>query len=143
MGKIWLEMRFCKSKLGYRIHVWATLISGQGIEDYGRVSRVTNYTSLLGVFKNSKKMSESSRSSCLGLSPQILMAFNTNNKNGSFKKKSTGSSHVAHQKQIQLVTMMMRVRSLASISGLRIHHCSELWYRSQMQYGSGIARTVV
>ena len=31
------------------------------------------------------------------------------------------------------------VRSLASPSGLRIRRCPELWWRSQMQIGSGIA----
>ena len=30
-------------------------------------------------------------------------------------------------------------RSLAPLSGLRIWHCLELWCRSQMQLGSGIA----
>ena len=29
----------------------------------------------------------------------------------------------------QLVSMRMRVRALASLSGLRIQHCYELWYR--------------
>ena len=33
----------------------------------------------------------------------------------------------------------MQVRSLASLSGLRIQHCHELWCRSQMQLRSGIA----
>ena len=42
-------------------------------------------------------------------------------------------------KQIQLVSMKMRVRSLASLSGLRIQHCRELWCRSPPQLGSGIA----
>ena len=35
------------------------------------------------------------------------------------------------------------VRSLASLSGLRIWHCHELWSRSQMQLRSGIAVAVV
>ena len=29
-------------------------------------------------------------------------------------------------------------RSLASLSGLRIRHCCELWCRLQMQLGSGV-----
>ena len=37
----------------------------------------------------------------------------------------------------------MRVQSLASLSGLRIQHCCELWYRSQMQLRSHIAVAVV
>ena len=37
----------------------------------------------------------------------------------------------------------MRVRPLASLSGLRIPHCRELWCRSQMQLGSRVAVAVV
>ena len=36
---------------------------------------------------------------------------------------------MAQQKQIQLGTMRLQVRSLASLSGLRIQHCHELWCR--------------
>ena len=32
--------------------------------------------------------------------------------------------------------------SLASLSGLRIRHCSELWRRSKMWLGSGVAAAV-
>ena len=39
--------------------------------------------------------------------------------------------------------MRLQVRSLASFSGLRIKHCHELWCRSQMQLGSGVAVAVV
>ena len=35
--------------------------------------------------------------------------------------------------------MRMRVRSLTSLSGLRIHCCHELWCRSQMWLGSSVA----
>ena len=38
--------------------------------------------------------------------------------------------------------MGMQVRSLASLSGLRILHCHELWCRSQVQLGSGVAVAV-
>ena len=37
----------------------------------------------------------------------------------------------------------MQVRSLASISGLGIRRCCELWYRSQTQLGSQVAVPVV
>ena len=50
---------------------------------------------------------------------------------------------VAQQKQIRLVTMRLQVCSLASISGLRIQHCYELWYRSWTWLRSGIAVAVV
>ena len=38
--------------------------------------------------------------------------------------------------------MRMQVPSLASLRGLRIWHCHELWYRMQTQLGSGIAVAV-
>ena len=38
--------------------------------------------------------------------------------------------------------MRMQVQSLASLSGLRIWSCRELWCRLQMQLGSGIAVAV-
>ena len=43
----------------------------------------------------------------------------------------------------QLVSMRMRVQSLAWISGLKILCCCKLWCRSQMQLGSGVAVAVV
>ena len=39
--------------------------------------------------------------------------------------------------------MRMQVLSLASLSGLRIQHYLELWRRSQMRLGSGVAVAVV
>ena len=39
--------------------------------------------------------------------------------------------------------MRMWLQSLASLSGFKIWHCSELWYRSQTQLGSLIAVAVV
>ena len=36
-------------------------------------------------------------------------------------------------------SMRMQVLSLASLSGLRIQCCHELWYRSQSQLVSGVA----
>ena len=50
---------------------------------------------------------------------------------------------VAQQKQIRLGTMRLRVRSLASVSGLRIRHCRELWFRSKTRLRSGVAVAVV
>ena len=35
--------------------------------------------------------------------------------------------------------MRLWVRFLASLTGLRIQRCHELWCRSQMQLGSGVA----
>ena len=46
---------------------------------------------------------------------------------------------MAQQKRIQLGTMSLRVRSLASLSGLRIQRCHEMWHRSQTQLRSGVA----
>ena len=46
-------------------------------------------------------------------------------------------------KRIQLVSMRRRVRSLASLSGLGIQRCYELWRRSQTGLGSCIAVAAV
>ena len=55
------------------------------------------------------------------------------------QKGHAGVPAVAQWKRICLASMRMQAQSLASLSGLRIWHCHELWYRSQMQLGSGIA----
>ena len=55
------------------------------------------------------------------------------------QKTKTGIPVVAQQKQIQLGTMRSRVRSLASLSGLRIWYCHELWCMLQTWLGSGVA----
>ena len=44
---------------------------------------------------------------------------------------------MAQWKRIRLGTIRLRVRSLASLSGLRIQHCCELWCRSQTWLRSG------
>ena len=44
------------------------------------------------------------------------------------KYKSQGVPVEAKQKRIRLGTMRLQVRSLASLSGLRIQCCHELWY---------------
>ena len=44
---------------------------------------------------------------------------------------------------LRLVSMKMQVRSLASLSGLRIWHCHKVQGWSQIQLGSGIAVAVV
>ena len=43
-----------------------------------------------------------------------------------------GVTIVAQWKRIRLGTMRLQVPFLASLSGLRIWHCRELWYRSDM-----------
>ena len=60
-----------------------------------------------------------------------------------YKNNNKGVPFVAHGKWIQLGTRRLRVRSLASLRGLRIGHCHELWWRSQTQLGSGVAVAVV
>ena len=47
----------------------------------------------------------------------------------SLKLGISGVLVVAQRKQIQLGTMRFQVRSLASLSGLKIQHCRELWWR--------------
>ena len=46
---------------------------------------------------------------------------------------------VVHQKRIQLGSMRLQVQALALLSGLRIQRGWELWCRSQMHLGSGVA----
>ena len=50
---------------------------------------------------------------------------------------------VAQRKRIQLVSMRMWVQSQASLSGLRIWCCRELWCRSQAWLISGVTVAVV
>ena len=54
-------------------------------------------------------------------------------------KSLFGVPVMAQQKRIPLRTMRLRVLSLASLSGLKIWRCHELWRRSQTQLGSGVA----
>ena len=46
---------------------------------------------------------------------------------------------VTQKKQTWLGSTRTQVQSLASLSGLRIRHCRELWCRSQTRLGSSIA----
>ena len=55
------------------------------------------------------------------------------------KIKLWGASFVVRRKRIQLASTRMQVWSLASLSGLRIQRCRELWCRLQMQLGSRLA----
>ena len=50
---------------------------------------------------------------------------------------------VAQRKLIWLVSMRMRVQSLALLNGLRIQRCCELWGRSQTRLRSDVAVAVV
>ena len=50
---------------------------------------------------------------------------------------------MAQWKGTQLVPMRMLIESLASLSGLRMWRCHELWCSSQTQLGSGVAVAVV
>ena len=54
-------------------------------------------------------------------------------------KAVVGVPVVVQWKQIQLVSVRTQVWSLASLSGLRIWCCHEMWCRSQMQLGSDMA----
>ena len=53
--------------------------------------------------------------------------------------KCAGDPVVAQWKRIRLGTMRFLVRSLASLSGLRIRHCHEMWCRSKTWLRSGAA----
>ena len=54
-----------------------------------------------------------------------------------------GSSRLEQWKCIWLGTMRLQVQSLASLSGLRIQHCHELWCTLQMWLTSHVAVAVV
>ena len=55
------------------------------------------------------------------------------------KIRVNGVPIMGQWKWIQLGTTRLRVWFLASLSGLRIWHCHDLWCRSQMWLGSGDA----
>ena len=57
--------------------------------------------------------------------------------------KLSGVPVMAQQKRIWLVSMRTQVRSQASVSGLRIRCCRELWSKSQTRLRSGVAVAVV
>ena len=50
---------------------------------------------------------------------------------------------MAQQQRTKIVSMRMRVQSLALLSGLRIRPYSELWCRSYVLLGSHVAAVVV
>ena len=54
-------------------------------------------------------------------------------------EQSLGVPTAAQWKQIRLGTMRLWVQSLASLSGLRIRRCHELWCRLQTWLESGVA----
>jgi len=56
-----------------------------------------------------------------------------------FESFGEGTPVVAQRKRIQLTTRRLWVRSPASLSGLRIQRCHELWCRSQTWLRSGTA----
>ena len=58
------------------------------------------------------------------------------------KKNFFGVPFQAQQKWIWLGTVRWQVRSLASLNGLRIWHCHQLWYRLQTLLGSDVAVAV-
>ena len=59
-----------------------------------------------------------------------------------YKKKNVAVPVVGQWKQIRLGTMRLQVQSLASLSGLKIRHCRELWCRSKTRLRSGVAVAV-
>ena len=58
------------------------------------------------------------------------------------KNPTVGVPIVAQWKQTQLESMRTRVQSLALLSGLMTRRCRELWCRSKMRLGSGVAVAV-
>ena len=58
------------------------------------------------------------------------------------KLPQIGAPVVAQQKRIHLETMRLQVQYLASLSGLRIWRCHELWCRFQTRLECDVAMTV-
>ena len=61
----------------------------------------------------------------------------------SLKTHTKGAPVVAQRKWIRLGTVRLQVPSLASLRGLRIRRCRELWCRSQTGLGSRVAVAMV
>ena len=59
------------------------------------------------------------------------------------QKGDWGVPFMAQWKRTRLGSVRLRVRSLSSLSGLRIQRFRELWCRLQMGLGSGVAVAVV
>ena len=59
--------------------------------------------------------------------------------NSSIIMYNLGVPTMAQWKRIRIGMMRLRVRSLASLNGLRVQCCHELWCRSQTQLGSHVA----
>ena len=60
-----------------------------------------------------------------------------------YQKRNLGVPIVTQQVKTLLVSMRMQIRSLASLSGLRIRRYRKLQCRLQMRLGSGVAVAVV
>ena len=61
----------------------------------------------------------------------------------SLQQMVLGVPILAQRKRVRFRTMRFQARSLASLSGLRIQHCQELWCRSQKWLGSHVTVAVV
>ena len=59
------------------------------------------------------------------------------------KTKHRSSCHGSEEMNLTIASMRTQVGPLASLSGLRIRHCCQLWCRSQTQLKSGVAVAVV
>ena len=75
----------------------------------------------------------------------FIIILSKNNKKSKPKKWYIEGVPAVAQQLMNLIiaSMRMQVRALALLSGLRIWCCHELWCRSQMHLGSGIAMAVV
>ena len=73
----------------------------------------------------------------------VLQKHCFNNRKDKTENQGQGVPTVVQQKQIRLGSVRMQVWSLASLRGLRIQRCHELWCRLQIQLGSAVAVAVV
>jgi len=94
--------------------------------------------------KNLKRKIHIHKTESLSCTPETNSTLSTDYySNVKLKKKILGVPTMAQRKQILLLSMRVQVQSVASLSGLRIQHCHELWCRSPTQLRSYIAVAVV
>ena len=85
---------------------------------YSKVTQLYIHVYILNYFEN-----------FLFLESNFIYKFTATSILANIKSSTFGVPVMAQQKQIRLGIMRLRVQSLASLSGLRIRRCCELWPR--------------
>ena len=95
-----------------------------------------------GSFSNPFVLNSSIFSFTYSLLHRLVREFSNLKKSKRIRSTRVGVPIVARQKRTWLASMRTQVPSLASLSGLRIQCCRELWCTLQMRLGSGVAGAV-